>query len=561
MQLEKIATPQEEATPELRYASLHRAVERGMASDEVLSELAEICLRLGHFDEAVRVHASMKAGPNKEHVAARLARHGLLGRKAGAKPLTLPGGHSDDLDAPSLHEHAVDSIQYLTQGYMPAIALATMLAFPVVVGIGGVLTAGASPWAFAALAAPPGLCVLGIVGAMARQVFVRSSDGEEEVPGIPAPPEMAKLAKRYLADQGIVHGLLIGPSLLLTALGAPILSILPGLLLGMFLLPIAVLLRQQRGDMGALSPVLMVRGIGCCRGYVRMAALYWALFLPATIAFWMSMGHAPWLQLAIVGPLAVVPAFATARLLGTFVDAHKARLSVLLNRQPGARPAPAAPLRAPGLARAESAATSSLPVRPAMPQHTPLQRRPVAPPPAPAPAPAVRPTPMRQQFAPARPAAPAPAPAPAPKPAAPKVPEARLPKKPEELKNRAANSTPSPGSIVRGIQNENWSQQKYTEPRAQKPTTAPRTQPAPQARPQAPQPAPQPQPRPAPQEPARIEGRAPRPQQKAAPTPAPAPAPQPATPEFTGPDLSGIPGARIISAEDRERLGAASRRE
>src|ERR1044071_8299159 len=62
VQLENIATPQEDQTPELRYASLHRAVERGMASDEVLRDLVEICLQLGHVDEALRVHASMKPG-------------------------------------------------------------------------------------------------------------------------------------------------------------------------------------------------------------------------------------------------------------------------------------------------------------------------------------------------------------------------------------------------------------------------------------------------------------------------------------------------------------------
>lgn len=557
MQLEKIATPQEEATPELRYASLHRAVERGMASDEVLAELVDICLRLGHFDEAVRVHAGMKASPTKEHVAARLARQGLLDRKPGAKPLALPAAAADDDAMPSLHEHAVDSIQYLTQGYMPAIALATMLAFPVVVGVGGMLTSGASPWAFAALAAPPGLCVLGIVGAMARQVFLKSSDGEEEVPEIPAPPRMAELAKRYLLDQGLVHAALIGPSILLTALGAPLMSILPGLLLGMFLLPIAIVLRQQRGDLGALSPVLMVRGIGCCRGYVRVAALYWALFLPATIAFWLSMGHAPWLQLAIVGPLAVVPAFATARLLGTFVDAHKARLGILLQKQ-GATGRGAAPARAPGVARA--AATTQAPARPraAVPQHTPLQRRPAAP--APAPAPAARPTQtVRPQWAPG-PAAQQ----------APKVPPTRMPKKPEELQRRASETMPAPGGIVRGIQNENWSQQKRSEPRAQKPTTAPKslggTAPAgskpvapkaPTPKAQAPK-TPAARPQPAPQEPARIEGRAPR----AAKAPAEAaPQPEPQQPVFTGPDLSGIPGARVISAEDREKMGAASRRQ
>jgi hypothetical protein len=132
-----------------------------------------------------------------------------------------------------------------------------------------------------------------------------------------------------------------------------------------------------------------------------------------------------------------------------------------------------------------------------------------------------------------------------------------MPKKPEELRRREAESMPPTGGIVRGIQNENWSQQKRSEPRAQKPTTAPKgrafgLQAEPQPQPKAPA-----RPQPAPQEPARIEGRAPRAQKAPA---APAPAPQPQQPVFSGPDLSGIPGARVISAEDRENMGAASRR-
>ncbi|MEQ1630771.1 MAG: hypothetical protein ABL997_00265 [Planctomycetota bacterium] len=561
MQLEKIATPQEDSTPELRYASLHRAVERGMASQEVLRELAEICLRLGHVDEAVRVHAGMKPGPLREHVASRLSRQGLIERNAGAQPLARPleGTSSEDDGQPSVHEHALDSIQYLTQGYMPAVALATMLAFPLVVGIGGVLTSGASPWAFAALVAPPGLCVLGIVGAMARQVFTRSASGDEDVPPIPAPPEMAQLAKRWLVDQSIVLSILIAPSIVLLALGAPLLSTLPGLLLGMFFTPIATILRQMRGDMRALSPVAMVRAIGCCRGYTRIAALYWGFFAPASLAFYASMGHAPWLQMAIVGPLAVLPAFVTARLLGTFTEAHRPRLGLLLQMNGlttvGEKPrqhfapspkAPAASAR-PSLERPTGTTAShglggSMPVM----HHTPLQRRPAAPAPAPARPQAApkAPSAPKAQAAPKAPTAKATwAPkAPAARPSSPSVPPARMPKKPDELARRLEQTTPAPGSIVRGMQPSDWAQQP-SEPRAKKPA------PAPVRRPVAP-----------PMPPAQIEGRAPKVTKATkAPTKSEAPA-VPANPALGGPDLSGIPGATIITGEDRERLGAASRK-
>jgi hypothetical protein len=552
VQLEKIATPQEDSTPELRYASLHRAVERGMASQEVLRELAEICLQLGHVDEAVRVHAGMKPGPLRDHIASRLSRKGLMEHQAGARALDRPPGDEGEDGHPSVHEHALDSVQYLTQGYMPAVALATMLAFPLVVGIGGVLTSGASPWAFAALAAPPGLCVLGIVGAMARQVFVRSAEGEEDVPPIPAPPEMAQLAKRWLTDQSIVLSILIAPSILLLALGAPLLSILPGLLLGMFFTPIATILRQMRGDMRALSPVAMVRAIGCCRGYTRVAALYWAFFAPASLAFLGSMGHAPWLQMAIVGPLAVLPAFVTARMLGTFTEAHRQRLGLLLQTS-GFAAVSGTARKAPGVARAGIPAASVAPViqRPTgasphtplqVPQHTPLQRRPVAPA-AKAPKPTV--AKAKQSSAPATP------PARGTRTPATAVPPAQMPKKPEELVRRQADSTPAPGSIVRGMQPSDWAQRPAA-PRAQPAATAPVRKPA------AP-PAPAPRTKPAPA--AQIEGRAPRaPKAPARPAAPAAPVSSDVETPLGGPDLSGIPGATIITGEDRERLGAASRK-
>ncbi|MGE3171698.1 MAG: hypothetical protein AB7O97_03670 [Planctomycetota bacterium] len=547
MQLENIATPQEDTTPELRYASLHRAVERGMASDEVLRELAEICLQLGHHDEAVRVHGNMKAGPLRDHVASRLARRGLIHRASGPTKNSFDDTDFEDDGDPSIREHVLDSIQYLCQSHMPAVALLTMLAFPLVVGVGGFLTSGGSPWLFAGLAALPGLCVLGVVGAMGRQIFLQSADGEEEVPAIPAPTDMVQFAKRYLGDVLIVLGILVAPSLTLLWFEAPLVSSLPGLLLGMSLVPIALILRQIRGDIGALSPVALVRGIGCCKGYARVTAAFWMAFAPAAIAFWSSLGHAVYLQIAIVGPLAVLPTFATARLLGTFVEVHRSRLGLLLYPQ--------------GKVSAATTAKSTTSAVGNRPNHTPLRRTPARPAPArpaparPAPQPtAARPAPTPTSARPTLGSTPAPASAPRRAPAARQAAPASqpaLPKKPPQLERKAIDVTPQPGNLARRPQPEDW----MAEP------------------PKAP-------PRPA----AHIEGRAPKqspPARKAAEPkaqPARGAAPK-ADPmqlakkqvkraptahlednDLPGPDLSNIPGATIITGEDRERMGASSRR-
>jgi hypothetical protein len=538
VQLENIATPQEDQTPELRYASLHRAVERGMASDDVLRELVEICLQLGHVDEALRVHASMKPGALRELVTSRLVRRGLLhpDQHGGARPLFA----LSNSDAPEIREHVLDAVQYLCQGNMPAVALLTMLAFPVVVGLGGFLTSGGSLWLFAGLAAIPGLCVLGVVGAMGRRIFLDAVEGSQELPPIPTPAEMIAGAKRYLVDFGMVLGVLVGPSVTALWFDMPLMSSLPGLGLGMFVVPAALILRQIRGDITSLSPVLLVRAIAACRGYPRVAGWYWVAFAPAALAFWTSLGHAVWLQIAIVGPLAVLPTFLTARFLGTFAELHKEGLQPLVTAV-AKQPRPKARVKVRTAAPQARAADGG---RPGQHHHTPLPPR-HGKPKAQAPRAATRSAPARS--APARPA--------------PAVGAPNLPPRPTSLARKASAATPAPRPLgqvtptaVTHTSPPNVPAQRSGPPPAQRMRTS------------------------SPASPARIEGRAPlgkqpapaQPQPPRAPAPAPAarpaPRPKPAAPEppespqFEGPDLSGIPGARVIPADERERTGAASRR-
>ncbi len=469
VQLENIATPQEESAPELRYASLHRAVERGMASQDVFRELAEICLQLGHLEEAIRVHEGMEPGPRRDHVASRLRRRGLLGgshaNQSGA--FAAPGGAARAADdIPSVSERALDAVHYLAQGAMPAIALSTMLAFPIVVSAGGMLTGG-SPWLFAALAAPLAFCVLGLVGAMARKIHLQSSEGESEPPAVPGAGELLALGKRYFADQAAVFGVYVAPVVVALLLGVPAMSMLPALVLGMFLVPMALLLRQHRGDFGALSPVAIMRGISCTREYTKIAGLFWLAFAPAVIAFWATLGHAPWMQLAIVGPLAVLPTLGTARILGTFYDSHRELLSKLIAAGEGPR--------------SPKIAASGAPQRKSMRGVRPVGS--VARQPAPQTPRAVRPVSAAQ---------------PAPRPVTPAAHiEGRAP--------RLGTPSPSPRPPAKQAPSQRPALQQANKPRV-----------------------------------------------------APAPAAQK---DFAGPDLTGIPGATVISGADRERMGASARRD
>ncbi len=473
MELDNIATPQEETTPELRYASLHRAVERGMASQDVFRELAEICLQLGHLDEAVRVYEGMEPGSLRDHVASRLKRRGLIAHSPATSPAPRSATARGPEAGPQVGEHVLDAVQYMAQGSMPAVALSTMLAFPLVVSAGGMVTGG-SPWLFAALAAPLTLGVLGFVGAVSRQVYLRSAEGEAEAPALPAAPELLALGKRHLGDHLAVFGAYVAPAVIALLLGVPAMSMLPALLLGMFLAPMALVLRQHRGDFASLSPVTIVRGISCSRGYARLAGMLWLAFAPAAIAFWATLGHAPWIQLSVVGPLAVLPAFGAARVLGTFVDAHRERLGKLLEL--GTTPA-----------RAQSGASSVA----TTPQRQMRGVRPVG----------AQPQPAQPQAAQPRTARPATAAQPAPRSA---VPSARI-------EGRAPKAAARP------------------QPAAQTPRATSQQQPG-------------------------------KPQKPAQQQPAAQRAASNAQKGFEGPDLSGIPGATVISGRDRERMGAAAKK-
>ncbi|MBK8101530.1 MAG: hypothetical protein IPK26_30995 [Planctomycetes bacterium] len=85
MQLENFATPHGQ-TPQLRYASLHRAVERGLASDDVYKELVDICLRLGHVEEAISVWRRMPHGALRQVLQSQLQRRAACSRRRPATP-------------------------------------------------------------------------------------------------------------------------------------------------------------------------------------------------------------------------------------------------------------------------------------------------------------------------------------------------------------------------------------------------------------------------------------------------------------------------------------------
>jgi hypothetical protein len=362
-------------------------MERGIASDELMRNLADVCLELGHTGEAVRVFRQMNEGAARNALGSKLTRLGLLLPEQPQQAAANPGPHGGQIAAsrkpaaahagprtaaPSaarpavpaanigtiapaakpepflLTDHLRDAFHFLAQGHTPVLALVTTLAFPLVVGLGGVLTAGGSPLLLAAAAAIPGLCVLMLVGAMGRHIFLDAVLGRDEPPPIPAVQQLSRDAGRFLADAGLTLLAMLGVPALVAICKGSYGTVVAGTLLGMFLGPMAFALRQIRGDFESLSPVLHLRSILVCRNYFGLCLAVSGMFAPALLLIWATLGYQPWLQISAAGPLLVLPVFIVGRLLGTYVAAHRAPLAAFapsllwMVAQEGADAAPAA---------------------------------------------------------------------------------------------------------------------------------------------------------------------------------------------------------------------------
>lgn len=344
MQLESHATPPAES-PQLRYASLHRAIDRGLDADEVWSELAEVCLHLGRGEEAVRCVQRVRRDALRLALESKLVRAGLMAAApatpadpanaadpAGVRRAASPARPAAGDDGPvTAGEWLGDALGYLCQQQLPWLVLGVAAAFPILAGFGGVAMLGATSGWLVALVACPAVCGLVVAAALLRRILLVSSAGSAEVPAVGDPVRLCVDACRGLADCGLVAGLLLGPCCFALSAGAPWPSALPGLLIGAFLLPMALGLRTVRGDFGALSPTNLLRGVQ--RTGVAYAGLWLVLLgllAPTALALY-ALQHQPlWRQSMVLGPLVTVQAFFLARLLGTWFDAMRLELGAVL---------------------------------------------------------------------------------------------------------------------------------------------------------------------------------------------------------------------------------------
>ncbi len=408
MQMESHATPTAES-PQLRYASLHRAIDRGLDADEIWSELAEVCLQIGQGDEAVRCAKRIRRDALRLALESKLTRAGLLTAAAvapvptdgapGQDPVSAGSGPrpaaaervprgaavadttaADQAPATTL-EWLGDALGYLCQRHLPWLVLGVAAAFPVLAGFGGAVTVGSSPGWVAVLVACPAVVGLVLAAATLRRIVVASGAGESEPPPVGDPGRLLADAWRASVDLGLVGGLLLGPCLFALHAGAPLVSALPGLLVGGFFLPLAIGLRTVRGDLAALSPVRLLRGLQRTgTAYAGLLLVLLVVFAPAALGAFVVAHRPIWMQLMVLGPLLTVQVFFAARLLGTWLDAMRLELGAVLCARPGVAPS-ADPVRAavPPVRAAAPGPATSQPQRPAALAHyatPPAQARP-----------------------------------------------------------------------------------------------------------------------------------------------------------------------------------------
>lgn len=383
MRLESHATPTA-ATPQQRYAALHRALERGIVSDAVWKELGDVSLTLGHADEAVRCAAQIRNDALRMMLESRLARHAqqqdeaAIRQQRPARPastahshptskrepatVTAPGSaaapaasHAGTNSAPharsnqildaaeeeaGLRGHLVDAAQFLFFQHMPWLCLVTMLAFPIVIGLGGFLTSGTSAIALAAISALPGLCVCAVIFAMGRRILLESSRGTVDVPSIPDIRNLALEAVRFARDLLVVGLGIALPTAIAVVLGLSWVGIAPMLFCCLMAAPMGFCLRQLRGDSASFSPLLLGHALmRAGPSYFFVALTCWAMLLPLVGVVSYVIGQPIWLQIAAVGPTAVLPCFLAMRLLGTWIDANHDQLADVFGQQRRESPA------------------------------------------------------------------------------------------------------------------------------------------------------------------------------------------------------------------------------
>jgi hypothetical protein len=332
VQLETHATPFD-ASPQQRYATLHRAIEQGRDSDDVWCELALVSSKMGHHDEAkrcaLRVRNTSRLAPSLRKLVGVIDHTDVI--PTGAPAASDAGPTEKREDHPNTSEFLADAAQFMVYQHMPWLVLITMMSFPLTVGLGGSLINEGSLLMLAAMAALPLLTIVTVIAAMCHEVLRSSSNGHDDVPDIPEFGRLLHGSRSFLIDASLIASLYVGLPYVLATTVFNWSTILPVMTLGILITPLAFSLQQLRRDYCALSPIFMAKAVRRAgyRYFVISLAIT-AAFTPALLALLYVGAHPLWLQISIVGPMCVIPILAASRLMGSWIDANRDHLGDLL---------------------------------------------------------------------------------------------------------------------------------------------------------------------------------------------------------------------------------------
>lgn len=350
MHIEEFGAPLPSESPERKYASLHRTIEAGSATDRTWSDLVHCCLLLHKYDEALTAagHIDDPGLVERANKLLRKANAHAQQRCTPASSLTRSETArrvQKSMEVDPISENVVDSFRFLFTEQMPLIVIFATLTFPLVVGLGGFLTQDSHALVFPLLAMIPALSVVGLIGALGRQIMLDASRGLDDPPTIPALPTLFRNAGRFLVDSTLLGLVFLAPGFALMQVDIVSGWAVAGTLaLGVFLLPMAMAIRQVSDDFRALSPnVLFPAIVSTGTRYCAFAGCFAVLFAPAGVSAYYSAGSAIYLQVSVVGPLLVAPLFIVARLLGVLLFTHRRDLADVLGER--VAPAPAAPAK------------------------------------------------------------------------------------------------------------------------------------------------------------------------------------------------------------------------
>jgi hypothetical protein len=280
-----------------------------------------VCVELDKKEEALQAFARVTAPVLRRELAHRLQRRGWLTTAIEDTP-TLVAVTEADL-RPSTREKLADALELLLCRRMRWAVLAGTVAFPVALGVGGMLCGLSDLFLLRFLALVPPLFVVGMVGAFGRHVLVQALHAVDDASTLPRPQTLLPEMLHGLRDLGAPSAAFLLPGYVALLLDQALLALLL-FVLAAALLPMAVALRLLSRDWRALSPKLLLAAARACPSYFGTAAVLALLFVPALLTLFLSVGQPWFLVISVVGPLAVAPFFVAMRMLGLTLHYERA---------------------------------------------------------------------------------------------------------------------------------------------------------------------------------------------------------------------------------------------